>query len=839
MGARRPRSPYLGLASFGDGDAALFFGRDAERDLIIANLRATRLTVLYGPGGVGKSSLLHAGVVHRLREMARPKRGGDADRPTRPRTDVVILDDWSGDPSARLAGAIRALHDRAVEPAPYGDPAVARRRALLDAVAARRVPPAGPQTSEQESQQRPVGPLLIILDQFEEYLRLHPDPREHGFDEALAELVRDKHSAVRVLIAIREDRLADLDRFAGRVPQLMGNLLRLGPMSPGAALEAIEKPIEHLAAATGAAVGLEDGLALAVRDELVALNERRQSAGASSGSGNGAPHNASVDTSYLQLVMRTLWDADIAAAGRDRIRNATLDDLGGVDNIIATHLDGALDGLPKHEQAIAADMLRFLVTPSGATVCLTAQDLAAYTGRSDHDLVALAEKLSRPPARILRGVDASSGAAQRGGYELAPVLAEPAAEWAMRRRTLRLERRTRRLLLGVAAMSAIVLAFAGYTLQPDRLQRLELASVDARFDVRGAQGANPRIALVTRPGSPERNPRVLTAQALAAIATANPLAVALGIQFTGPARKKTHDDPEQADAAVLAVATGPLKDRLVMATSRPDAQGQVELTGLPDPLGDNTEPAVAWGGLPLDADDAVRRITPAVTLVPVESGTAAVKLGRLSVVAAGLADVPGVARPKPKNAWIDFRGGGGTFPTIALDDVAARRPAALAQLRDKVVLVGLTADPAVPPLRTSAPGASEMNPTELQANAISTALEGFPLRDGARGVDVALIVLLGLLPLALARFARRRPVGVLALGLLPAALFCGAAQLAFAGGWVIAVVMPLASLVLATLAVTVVLWRLAEPGARRVRDAAGSAPSRARRGTAPDPAPSV
>ena len=47
-------TPFKGLAPFeaSDVDALLFFGRDRERELIVANLLASRLTVLYGPAGV-------------------------------------------------------------------------------------------------------------------------------------------------------------------------------------------------------------------------------------------------------------------------------------------------------------------------------------------------------------------------------------------------------------------------------------------------------------------------------------------------------------------------------------------------------------------------------------------------------------------------------------------------------------------------------------------------------------------------------------------------------------------------------------------------------------------
>ena len=68
-------SPYQGLAPYDEGDAAFFFGRDRERDLITANLMASRLTVLYGVSGVGKSSVLRAGAAHHLHALASPRTG--------------------------------------------------------------------------------------------------------------------------------------------------------------------------------------------------------------------------------------------------------------------------------------------------------------------------------------------------------------------------------------------------------------------------------------------------------------------------------------------------------------------------------------------------------------------------------------------------------------------------------------------------------------------------------------------------------------------------------------------------------------------------------------------
>ena len=64
------RSPFQGLGFYTEADAKWFFGRTTERKIILAHLRTARLTLLYAESGVGKSSLLRAGVAARLRELA-------------------------------------------------------------------------------------------------------------------------------------------------------------------------------------------------------------------------------------------------------------------------------------------------------------------------------------------------------------------------------------------------------------------------------------------------------------------------------------------------------------------------------------------------------------------------------------------------------------------------------------------------------------------------------------------------------------------------------------------------------------------------------------------------
>src|SRR5271157_5341219 len=133
-------TPYKGLVPYAEEDAEYFFGRDAEQRIVSSNLRASRLTLLFGDSGVGKTSLLSAGVARKLRKD--------------PSYAVVVFKTWQGDP---VGGLKKAFSD-----AETGLADVFRRAPRSDLSEALTL-----WSIEIHPKNRRT--LLVILDQFEEF----------------------------------------------------------------------------------------------------------------------------------------------------------------------------------------------------------------------------------------------------------------------------------------------------------------------------------------------------------------------------------------------------------------------------------------------------------------------------------------------------------------------------------------------------------------------------------------------------------------------------------------------------------------------------------------------
>jgi conflict system STAND superfamily ATPase len=498
-----PRTaPYQGLQPFAEEDAAFFFGRDTERTILVANLMAARLTLVYGESGVGKSSILRAGVVHHLRGQER------ADADATPRLLVVYFDEWSGDPVARLL-------DRVGEEV---------ARALGREAPAAEEPPAGLAASLAAWTARWNLDLLVILDQFEEYFLYHRDEDGSGtFATEFPEAVNRSDLPVGFLVAVREDALAKLDRFKGTVPNLFENYVRIRHLHASGAEAAVLGPLARLSERSpGTAPWTADAeLVRRVLEgvqvgKLVLASVGRGVAAETSGPDRSDPP---IEAPYLQMVLTRLW-AEEAAKGSRRLRLATLEALGGPERIVRAHLDEALDRLPVEQRDVAAGVLHHLVTSTGTKIAHSATDLADYTRLPEDRVRAVLDRLSAPDARILRTVAAPAGQEGEPRHEifhdvLAPAVLGWRAQWDARRRAeaaaaRQLEERTRRwrrrlvqaaLLIAMMAVVALSLALLTVKSQRDELVARRSAYV-AQADAICAKGwATGRVQAGLKPAA--------------------------------------------------------------------------------------------------------------------------------------------------------------------------------------------------------------------------------------------------------------------------------------------------------------------------------------------------
>ncbi len=304
--------PYLGLTAFSTDDADRFVGREREVDAFLNRLRQRPLQVVVGPSGAGKSSFIHAGVIPGLPASWRP----------------VTLRPGAA-PLAALAArlAVASLSASQLRPLLEGTPAVV---AALVAHAA-----AG-------------GTIVIVIDQLEELFTLCTSASERvQFAAAIAQLAASADAPIRVICAIRDDFLMQLEALAPLRFLLSPALVLLGNPSRDVLVRIVEAPARR-AGYTLSDPGLADDMVSAVVDRLGAL-------------------------ALLSFTASRLWEL------RDRrfrqlTRNA-YDAMGGVGGALGRHAEATLETLPPNEQRFVREIFRHLVTADGTRAVTTSTEL--------------------------------------------------------------------------------------------------------------------------------------------------------------------------------------------------------------------------------------------------------------------------------------------------------------------------------------------------------------------------------------------------------------------------------------------------------------------------------
>jgi DNA-binding SARP family transcriptional activator/WD40 repeat protein len=229
------RNPYRGLKSFEQADADDFFGRDEVVAEMVAMLDRAPLLLVVGPSGIGKSSVVKAGLV--------PALSGGA---------ITGSDRWlvtemtpGGEPFDHLADALERVANVALSDT-VGE--LTASPAALDATVRRLVP-------------RDTV-VLIVIDQLEElFTHTVDDAERRAFLRMIIELANQPDTTVRVVATLRADFFDRPLGYPGFADAVRGRTLAVGAMSVEELADAVRLP----AAAVG--VQLEPALVERISDE--------------------------------------------------------------------------------------------------------------------------------------------------------------------------------------------------------------------------------------------------------------------------------------------------------------------------------------------------------------------------------------------------------------------------------------------------------------------------------------------------------------------------------------------------------------------------------------------
>ncbi len=339
--------PYRFLAPYRMEDAELFYGREQETEDVIEMIRENRLSVLFGGMGRGKTSLLCAGVMARMLDEAE-----EAD------TDHGTF--W-------LPVYVRCGMD----------PLENTREAIVEALSEIDIEDVDPEVSLpeliEESIERSKRPIVLLIDQFEEYFVRTGDRLQQQFAAELADAL-DKCDRLRVLISIREDYLGKLYELHEQFPTILHNVYRLRKLSSRQAKVAAMKP--------GA------NFHLTVEEELVdrVLEDLCDDDGC--------------EPTELQIVMDRLYQT--LSPHRHVMAATAYEQLDGADRILRNYLEHALQQLPPWERRLVRNILKQMVQSSELKAIRPVERLASEVGQSEETVERILARLE--DLRLVRRV---------------------------------------------------------------------------------------------------------------------------------------------------------------------------------------------------------------------------------------------------------------------------------------------------------------------------------------------------------------------------------------------------------------------------------------------------
>jgi Leucine-rich repeat (LRR) protein len=251
---------YPGAVPFETKDKDIFFGRENDTERFISLLNVEKLIVLYAKSGLGKSSLVRAGVIPQLQTMQERYAHAWRVRFTsyekgKSQTPLQKLQTETEYESELIQGQ----NERKKLDKPqnfvsklFDDSSLWLHLKALQA-----------ETNNKK------GAMVLFFDQFEEFFD-YPKEQQDEFKQTLAELLRStppdsivqviqeqentltdeqinflyKPLEIRIVLLIRSDRMSYLDSMKNYIPFVLSNTYEIKPLNEAQAKEAIEEPAD-------------------------------------------------------------------------------------------------------------------------------------------------------------------------------------------------------------------------------------------------------------------------------------------------------------------------------------------------------------------------------------------------------------------------------------------------------------------------------------------------------------------------------------------------------------------------------------------------------------------
>lgn len=200
-----PLRPYKFLDYYTEGDQLLFFGREHEVETLSSKIINHRSFIIHGRSGVGKSSLIRAGLIPVLKRLGHQS---------------YVIRSFS-DPAEEINQILHSYLPKMPANASFSEPKMMLQQ--LNALRGDRL-------------------IIFFFDQFEDFFLQLNKTQKNKFLDYLRGVFQQDRICLRFIFVLREDLLSEMSFFKPAIPELYHHEFRLLKLTIEQAVDAILKP---------------------------------------------------------------------------------------------------------------------------------------------------------------------------------------------------------------------------------------------------------------------------------------------------------------------------------------------------------------------------------------------------------------------------------------------------------------------------------------------------------------------------------------------------------------------------------------------------------------------